>query len=91
MLRYNYSISHALTLESAGIFFVNLSVAKLAKYHIYVEIDKLTNSIINTISGDSFLTDIKEVSRTNLKTATKKNGWNFNWLTEFKMKDRKVS
>lgn len=60
------------------------------KYHIAAEIDKLTNSIINTISGDSFQTEIIEVSKSEVKQTSKKNGWNFNWPAEFKMADRKV-
>ena len=58
------------------------------KYHVDVEIDKLTNSILNTISGDSFPTDIHLVTKQDLKTVTKKNGWQFNWLSEFKLTDR---
>jgi len=65
-------------------------VAKGTKYHIDVFIDKLTNSIVNTISGDSFQTDIQKVSSADLKTANKKNGWNFNWASEHKAKDRAV-
>jgi hypothetical protein len=53
-----------------------------------VEIDKLTNSILNTISGDSFPTDIHLVSKQDLKSTTKKNGWQFNWLSESKLTDR---
>ena len=65
-------------------------MAKHSKYHIDVTIDKLTNSILNTISGDSFLTDVTETAKADFKTVTKKNGWNFNWLGELKMRDRKV-
>ncbi|MFY9310780.1 MAG: hypothetical protein WAQ28_17165 [Bacteroidia bacterium] len=43
------------------------------------EIDKLTNSIENVVTGDSFSTDITLISVTNLKTAIKKNGWQFDW------------
>ncbi len=32
-----------------------------------VEIDKLTNSILNTISGDSFPTDVHPVTKADLK------------------------
>ncbi len=46
-------------------------------------IDKLTNSIQNTISGDSFETEIILISMRDLKIVTKKNGWNFIWKTEF--------
>ena len=60
------------------------------KYHLGVEIDKLTNSIVNKISGDSFPTEIHEVTRDDLKTVTKKNGWLFGWAAEYKLKDRKL-
>jgi hypothetical protein len=60
------------------------------KYHIGVEIDKLTNSIQNTISGDSFPTDVHPISKADLKNITKKNKWLFNWNQEFKMTDRSV-
>jgi hypothetical protein len=53
-------------------------------------IDKLTNSIENTISGDSFQTEIYIVSRQDIKTATKKTGWAFNWLNELKQPEREV-
>ena len=53
-----------------------------------VEIDKLTNSIVNTISGDSFPTDIHLFTKQDLKITIKKNGWQFNWLSESKLTDR---
>jgi len=46
-------------------------------------IDKLTNSIENIVTGDSFPTEISVVTREDLKLTTKKNGWVFNWLAEF--------
>ena len=46
-------------------------------------IDRLTNSILNTISGDSFQTDVFRLSKTDLKHITRKKGWNFNWKLEF--------
>ena len=42
-------------------------------------IDSLTNSILNTISGDSFQTEIILLSKSDLKDITKKNSWNFDW------------
>ena len=33
------------------------------KYNVGIEIDMLTNSILNTISGDSFPTDVTEATR----------------------------
>ena len=45
-------------------------------------IDRLTNSIQNTISGDSFSTEVVRLTKADLKQATKKSGWNFNWKIE---------
>lgn len=45
-------------------------------------VDRLTNSIQNIISGDSFPTDVSRLVKTDLKQVTKKNGWAFNWKTE---------
>jgi hypothetical protein len=47
-------------------------------------IDKLTNSIENVITGDSFQTEISILQNSDLKSLTKKNGWLFNWSEEFK-------
>ena len=57
---------------------------------IDIEVDKLTNSIVNRVSGDSFATDILAVTKVELKKITKKNAWNFNWVDEFKKSDRVV-
>lgn len=46
-------------------------------------IDKLTDSILNTISGDSFQTEVSRLTSLDLKTVIKKNGWNFDWKIEF--------
>ena len=45
-------------------------------------VDKLTNSIQNTISGDIFPTEVSRLTKTDLKQVTKKIGWAFNWKTE---------
>lgn len=45
-------------------------------------IDRLTNSIQNTISGDNFATDVLRFGKADLKQVTKKTGWNFNWKKE---------
>jgi hypothetical protein len=45
-------------------------------------IDKLTNSIQNTISGDAFQTEVSRFAYTNTKQITKKRGWNFDWRKE---------
>ncbi len=53
-------------------------------------IDKLTNSIENVVTGDSFSTDITLISTSDLKPITKKNGWVFNWKEEFQQPERDV-
>ena len=58
--------------------------------HIDVWIDKLTNSIVNTISGDSLPTHIIEVTLQDLKLVTKSRGWNFNWKGELRKEGTKV-
>ena len=53
-------------------------------------IDKLTNSIENVQSGDSFPTEISLLTNADLKTITKKNGWRFNWQNDIKLPERDV-
>ncbi len=54
------------------------------------EIDFLTNSIRNTVSGDSFQTEVLRLTKADLKQVTKKNGWNFNWRTELNDNTKEV-
>lgn len=54
------------------------------------EVDKLTNSIENVVTGDSFSTDISLITNIDLKTVTKKTGWLFDWKLEFKQPERDV-
>lgn len=58
--------------------------------NIEIEIDKLTNSIENVITGDCFKTEIIHISELDLKEISKKNKWLFNWKSEFKSPDRDV-
>ena len=53
-------------------------------------VDKLTNSIENVVSGDSFSTDISLITLQDLKSVTKKNKWMFDWKFEFKQPERDV-
>jgi hypothetical protein len=53
-------------------------------------VDKLTNSIENVVSGDSFSTDISLISNTTLMTATIKNGWAFDWKEEARQLERDI-
>ena len=54
------------------------------------EIDELTNSIKNIVSGDSFQTTISRITKSNLKVILKKNGWLFNWKQELSFPERDV-
>ena len=55
------------------------------------EIDKLTNSIQNVITGDSFATEVIMInSISEFKNVMKKNGWQFDWKYEFKQPQRDV-
>ena len=60
------------------------------KHLLDFRIDKLTNSIENIISKDSFKTEILPIFQKELKNVIKKNGWRFNWAAEFKESDRTV-
>ena len=53
-------------------------------------IDKLTNSIENVVTRDSFATDISLLKSSDLKNITKKNNWLFDWKQEFKQPERDV-
>ena len=63
---------------------------KEKRIHLDFVIDKLTNSIQNTISGDSFPTDVSRLTKADLKQVTKIIGWNFNWREELNNNAREV-
>jgi len=65
-------------------------VKKRDKIGFDVEIDELTNSIKNVISGDSFSTDISRITKADLKKITKKEDWQFDWKLELKQPERDV-
>ena len=48
---------------------------KIKIQYIDIEIDKITNSIENAISGDSFDTDVNPVSKDDIKQIKKLSGW----------------
>ena len=54
------------------------------------EIDKLTRSIENIATGDSFPTDVSHLIKADLKQVSKNNGWLFNWKSELDAPDREV-
>ena len=63
---------------------------RLAKIGLDFEIDELTNSIKNLISGDSFSTDISRITKADLKNVSKIDGWLFDWRLELKHPERDV-
>jgi predicted dithiol-disulfide oxidoreductase (DUF899 family) len=65
-------------------------VKKEKRIELDFVIDKLTNSIQNTISGDSFATEVSHLTKADLKSITRKKGWNFNWKEEFDNNTKEV-
>ncbi|MFY0674483.1 MAG: hypothetical protein JXQ87_13865 [Bacteroidia bacterium] len=57
---------------------------------IDIEIDKLTNSIENVFSGDSFETVVLPLDKDELKPIKKGNGWQFDWKYENAQSERRV-
>ena len=54
------------------------------------EVDKLTRSIENVATGDTFQTEISIFTKYEVKQVSKKNGWRFDWRTELNYPDREV-
>ncbi len=54
-----------------------------------IEIDKLTRSIENAISGDSFKTEVNELTSSDIRKI-KKVDWVFNWKVEANSRERIV-
>jgi len=65
-------------------------VKERKKIELDFVVDALTNSIRNTISGDSFRTEVLRLTKNDLKQITKKNSWNFNWKTELENNIKEV-
>jgi glycine cleavage system H lipoate-binding protein len=64
-------------------------VKKPKKILVEIEIDKLTNSIENTVSGDVFDTDIFQLYSNDIKQINKAL-WQFNWQEQLKLNDRET-
>ena len=62
---------------------------RLAK-PVDIVIDKLTNSIENVVTGDSFPTLITLASINDIRGILKKKGWQFDWKYELKQPQREV-
>jgi hypothetical protein len=46
-------------------------------------IDRLTDSILNVVTGDSFPTTVARTGMKDIEVTSKPNGWKFDWRTEF--------
>lgn len=53
-------------------------------------VDKLTNSIENCNSGDSFPTEVSLLRHVELKNISKRNGWQFDWAKEFRKPELEI-
>lgn len=67
-----------------------MAVKKTKVNYLDFEIDRLTRSIENVATGDSFPTDVSHLVKADLKQVSKKNGWLFNWKSELDAPDREV-
>jgi hypothetical protein len=65
-------------------------VKKNIKVELDFEIDALTNSIRNTVSGDSFRTEVLRLTTSDLNSISKISGWNFNWSKELEDNSKEV-
>lgn len=63
---------------------------KTAINYLDFEVDKLTRSIENVVTGDSFPTEVLQLTKSDVKILTKKNGWKFDWGKELNHLDREV-
>jgi hypothetical protein len=64
-------------------------VSKRTKKYLNFVIDKLTNSIENTLSGEVFDTNIAPVGDKDIK-AIKSSHWQFDWKLEFKDNSKQI-
>ena len=62
---------------------------KTRRILVDIEIDKLTNSIENTVSGDIFDTSVVQLfTQDGIKI--KKTEWRFDWKQQLKLTDRQI-
>lgn len=54
-------------------------------------VDRLTDSVLNTISGDSFQTDVATLKKSDLLHVSKRKDWKFNWKSEYNDFSREVN
>jgi hypothetical protein len=64
-------------------------VGKNKKLHLDFIVDKLTNSIENSLSAEVFDTQIIRITDKDIKTINQKD-WQFNWKSEYKDKSKEI-
>jgi hypothetical protein len=57
---------------------------------IDIDIDGLTNSIENAVTGDRFQTETSLLEKNDLRIITKKRNWVFDWSKEFRNPDTEI-
>ena len=60
------------------------------KTKLSFEIDKLTNSIENAVTGDVFQTEVSLLLKSDLVKINKKSGWEFNWKMELRSPNKEI-
>jgi hypothetical protein len=65
-------------------------MSKQKRFFLDFTIDKLTKSIENRISGDSFATEVTSFTKLDLMYVAKKSGWLFDWKYELAQNEREV-
>lgn len=63
---------------------------KKGKLGLEFLIDKITNSIENAVTGDSFQTEVSIINKTDIKTISDKKLWLFDWKSEHRDPKREV-
>lgn len=67
-----------------------VQVKRTSINYLDFKVDKLTRSIENVATGDSFPTEVSHLLRGDLKLVTKKNGWLFDWKKELALPEKEV-
>lgn len=57
---------------------------------VEIEIDALTESVVEVSTGKTFKTEVTEVTKEFLNSINKKNGWKFNWKIEARLNNRNI-
>lgn len=60
------------------------------KKELHFTIDKITNCIEEVLNGTSFDTEVRQVSKEEIRNVHKKDGWFFNWKQEYKEAGRSI-